>query len=189
MRFKTGILSVLLLTTLMIMSYNVPEGWVKAGSQPDKYDMGTDPGAGRKGGNAATIKSIGKDIKGSGTLMQNIAADNYKEKRIRLTGYVKATDVAGWAGLWLRVDGKNVKLPLAFDDMSNRPIKGTCDWTKCKVVLDVPKNAVNIAYGGILNGMGQIWFDNLKFDVVGSNVPTTDKTVVPKAPTNLNFKK
>ena len=188
MKFKIGFSAAILAFAITIMSYNLPEGWVKAGSVPERYDMGTDPGAGQKGGNAATIKSIGIP-NGFGTLMQTIAADNYKGKRIRLTGYIKTKDVMTSAGLWFRVDGKDGGQPLAFDNMQNRPIAGNTDWVKCRIVLDVPKNAAVIAYGALLTGAGQIWFDNLKFDVVGSNVPTTDKTEVPKAPTNLNFRK
>ena len=174
---------------MVVMSYNLPEGWVKGGTQPDKYEMGTDPGSGHKGANAATIKSIAKDLRGSGMLLQNVSADNYKGKRVRLTGTLKSVDLDKWAGLWVRIDGKNTKQHLAFDDMADRPVKGTSDWVKCKIVLDVPAAATNISYGAVLNGSGQVWFDNLRFDVVSSSVPTTDKPVEHKAPTNLNFRK
>ena len=45
-------------------------------------------------------------------------------KRIRLSGHARSKDVSDWAGLWMRVDGPKGE-PLAFDNMQQRPIKGT----------------------------------------------------------------
>jgi hypothetical protein len=36
-------------------------------------------------------------------LDQILAADNYRGERVRLSGFVKAKFIAGWAGLWMRV--------------------------------------------------------------------------------------
>lgn len=57
--------------------------------------------------------------------------------------------------------------------MQGRPIKGTSGWKKYEIVLDVPNEASNIAFGALLNGTGQIWVDNVHFDIVGNSVPTT----------------
>ncbi|MEI8279245.1 MAG: hypothetical protein WCG87_05735 [Bacteroidota bacterium] len=180
----------------LLMSYDIPKGWIRAGSSPESYDMGTDPGSGMKGGNAATIKSTEPHIKGFGTLMQNFDATEYRGKRIRLSGYVKAKEVKLWAGLWLRIDGKDYdgkRKTTAFDNMFNRAIIGTKDWTKCEIVLDVSQDATNIAFGALMDGNGQIWFDGLKIEEVSKDVPTTasgniDSTGKSKRPTNLDFK-
>lgn len=177
----------LLLVAFAVSSYDVPKGWFKAGSKPNDYDMGTDVGAGRNKQNAATIKSTSKKINGFGTLMQNFAPDKYLGKRIKLTAYMKSVDVDDWAGMWLRVDGSEGTKSLSFDNMQDRPIKGTKDWTKCEIVLDVPEGATNIAYGSLLAGTGQIWFDGLKFEVASPAVQTTD--MKSKEPQNLNFEK
>jgi hypothetical protein len=177
----------------IIMSYDMPKGWIAAGNKAQDYEMGTDPGAGHNGKNAATIRSVRRKIEGFGTLMQTFAADKYKGKRLRLTGYIKAADVEDWAALWFRVDGKtmnpvtgkNVRKVLSFDNMSTRPITGTQDYTKCEIVLDVPDSATYIAYGALLDGTGQIWFDNLKFDVVTTDVPVTSSKRTE--PFNMDF--
>jgi hypothetical protein len=39
------------------------------------------------------------------------------------------------------------------------------------VTLDVPNDARVIAFGVIDGGTGQVWLDELKFDVVGAEVP------------------
>lgn len=187
--------SVLLLgTTVALLSFDTPTGWFNAGSKPKSYEMGIDKGAGQDGKNAATIKSIDKKIDGFGTLMQQSKPDKYLGKRVRMTGFVKSENVSTWAGLWLRVDQSGSQQPLSFDNMGDRPIKGTTGWTKYEIVLDVPNNASLIAYGALLDGTGQIWFDNITFEVVGDNVPTTGsvngkKSATQDEPTNLDFEK
>lgn len=184
----------LILTTMTFFSFDLPIGWHKTGSSPESYDMGIDKGAGQDGKNAATIKSI-KKTKGFGTLMQSCFADKYLGKRIKMTGYVKSLDVKGWAGLWLRVDPKleGGKL-LGFDNMVDRPIKKTTEWRKYEIVMDVPSNANNLAYGALLVGQGQIWFGDIHFEVVDNSVSLTSKeckvcSTILNDPTNLNFEK
>jgi hypothetical protein len=62
---------------------------------------------------------------------------------------------------------------LAFDNMQNRPIKGTTDWKQYESILDVPEEAANIAFGVLLSGAGKAWLNDVKFEIVGSQVPTT----------------
>ena len=203
-------------TTAALLSFDLPlpEGWLKAGDKPDSYEMGIakDEGMDKNtqtpikigqydlmvesgvGKNCATIKSISKKIDGFGTLMQSCLPDKYLGKRVRMSGYLKSKDVAEWAGFWMRVDQPN-STPLnslSFDNMEDRAIKGTTDWKKYEIVLDVPLRASNIAYGVLLSGTGQVWFDNLNFEVVDKSVPTTDKgrNFMPlKEPANLDFEK
>jgi hypothetical protein len=174
--------------TLTLFSFDLPEDWFKAGNKSKSYDMGIDKGAGQNGKNVATIKSIDKIIDGFGTLMQTCSSQKYLGQRIRMSGFVKSKDVKEKAGLWLRVDQPDSKKPLAFDNMHDRPISGTGDWKKYEIVLDVPLNASKLAYGALLAGTGQIWFDNLNFEIVDSTIALTDRKE-NKEPVNLNFEK
>lgn len=191
MKSRLSILSAIAL--LVLCSYDLPNGWFAAGSKPKSYEMGTDKGAGQNGLNAATIKSIDKQITGFGTLMQQSMPGAYLGKRVRMTGYMKSSKVTSWAGLWLRVDQAGSTQSLSFDNMSDRPIKGTTEWTKCEIVLDVPSNASMLAYGALLSGTGQIWFDNIKFEIVDNTVPITGNgpksSATVDGPTNLDFEK
>lgn len=193
MKSRTALLAIAAL--IILCSYDIPAGWFIAGSKPQSYSMGVDKGAGENGSNAATIKSIDKNITGFGTLMQNCLPNAYAGKRVRMTGVMKSTDVKGWAGLWLRVDQANSTQSLAFDNMNDRPVKGTTVWTKYEIVLDVPATASKLAYGALLSGEGQIWFDNIRFEIVDTTVPTTGRSGEGKSnstfdnPTNLDFEK
>lgn len=186
---KNYLLRSILITTATLaflsFDFDKAEGWGRAGSKPDSYDMGIDKGAGMDGKNCASIKSKDKRIEGFGTLMQNFSPDKYIGKKIRMAGYMRSKDVEKKAGFWLRIDKTDSKTIL--DNMHDRPVKGNTEWTKYEIVLEVPETAKNIAFGALLSGTGQIWFDNLSFEIANDSVPTTKK---PKEePTNLNFDK
>lgn len=177
----------------VLLAFDLPSGWFKAGTNPGGYDMGIVTGAGQDGNNAATIKSIDKNVNGFGTLMQQCKPGKYLGKRVKMTAFVKTENVAAWAALWMRVDQAESKQSLAFDNMHNRPIKGTTDWTKYEIELDVPPNASLIAYGAMLSGTGQMWFDKVTFEITGEYKPQTGGTEKSRAtqeePTNLDFEK
>ncbi len=169
---------------LVLFSFDLPKGWIIAGSKPKSYDMGTDIGAGRDGKNCATIQSKKNKIDGFGTLMQKITPEKYLGKRIRMSAYVKTENVVDWCGLWMRCDGFEGKL-LAFDNMGSRPIKGTTDWKKYEVVLDISDKTQFIAFGTLLDGTGKVWIDEIIFEIVDSSVPTTQ--TYSSTPQNLSF--
>jgi hypothetical protein len=184
---------ILCLLILISSSFDVPKGWFIAGATPSDYEMGIDPGSGQGGGNAATIKSKKDKAKSWATLMQDFNPGKYLAKRIKMTAYMKTKDVKTKAAFWLRVDQQGSRSAMSFDNMMNRPIKGTTDWTKYEIVLAVPPKASNIAYGALLGGPGQIWFDNFSFEVVDDATPTTnltkDRDSQQAEPFNVDFEK
>ena len=192
MNLKTLKSLFLIIAIGMLLSFDLPSNWHRAGSNPEGYDMGLDKGTTYDGKNAATIKSNNKKTKGFGTLMQSCSAEKYLGKKVRMTGYVKSLDVKGWAGIWLRVDNDDTNRALAFDNMQNRPILKTTDWKKYEIVLDVPKKADGLAYGALLVGKGQIWFTDITFEILGDIEPLDNKKCVVCTkkliePTNLRF--
>ena len=170
-------------------SEETPKGWFPAGSHPKDYKMSVDRAVAHSGKASALLKSVAPQPAGFGTLMQTFKADAFRGKRVRMSGYARSQDVKTWAGLWMRVDGQRGE-PLGFDNMQDRAIKGTSDWKKYEIVLDVPESAQEIAFGLLLTGAGQVWMDDLDFAIVGKDVPTTgpkSSAGVPPAPVNLDF--
>jgi len=158
--------------------HGLPEKWFVTGSHPTSYKMGTDNSISKTGDYSAVIKSSADKITGFGTLMQQCSPDKFIGKRVKLSGYMKSENVSDWAGLWFRVDADTVTV--SFDNMhdgkKNISVKGSSDWKKYEIVLDVPLNSTLLSYGALLSGTGQIWFDNLTFEIVDNNVETTGIT-------------
>lgn len=196
MKSRLLIISVILTSVgLFLSSFELPANWHKAGSKPDAYNMGIDPGSAPTGGHAATIQSVKKKIAGFGTLMQTCKAEKYLGKRVRMSAMLKTSDVQEWSGIWLRIDKYGENQPLAFDNMAsgktNRSVQGSTDWQRVEIVLDVSPEADEMAYGALLVGTGRIWFDNVQFEVVGKDVPVTADSKSSaeglKEPANLDF--
>ena len=174
------------------MQKGLPKGWVLSGSHPGEYEMGMDYEIVHQGKTSAYIKAK-EDVTHGGftTLMQIFKADKYRGKRLRLTAFIKSKSVKDWAGLWMRVDGKDTE-PLAMDNMQNRPIKDTTNWEPYSVVLDIKEEALGIAFGILLSGEGCIWADSFRLDEVDEKVPSTDLAEIfyetlSEEPTNLQF--
>jgi hypothetical protein len=165
----------------------VPEGWLLAGSNPRNYETGLDPQASYQGLPSAYLKAKPSAMEGFGTLMQEFSAGRYAGKRVRLRASVKAEEVVDWAGLWMRVDKGSTAV--GFDNMMDRPIKGTSTWQNYEVILDAPQDATAIALGILLSKSGSVWLNNVKFESIGLDAPPTGKapTRLPESPTNLTF--
>jgi len=142
---------------------------------------------------SAYVKSIEPAIDGFGGMMQMCSAENYRGKRLRFRAWMKTADANdGGAHLWFRVDGAERNAILQFDNMDSRPVKGTADWQEYSIVLDIPANAIALAYGFFISGTGQAWVSDARLEEVGLEVPSTNMNSnrtqgLPKSPVNLTF--
>lgn len=151
-----------------------------------------------RGGKSGCILSVDATSNDWGTLMQSFYADDYRGMRVRFSGWMKTLRVSGWAGLWMGVDTESLE-QVAYDDMEDRYVEGTTDWTRYEVVLDVDEYAAVINIGVKLTGTGQVWIDDCNFEVVDKGVPVTDqfplgikrrydlRRTLFNEPVNLNF--
>jgi hypothetical protein len=150
-------------------------GWMLAGSAPEAYEQGEVEEYGLSA--SRYLRSTRPSIDGFGTTMRTTDAAGARGGRLRLSASVKSEDVAAWAGLWMRVDGavsaQGRRDMLAFDNMEDRPIRGTTDWRQYQVVLDVPEGAEYLAFGVLLEGTGQVWFKNFSVEPVERSVRVT----------------
>lgn len=163
------------------------KGWLVTGSSPQQYIFGTEHVDGTAG-KAAYIKARTPSPSGFGSLGQLISADNYRGQRLRLSAQIKTSNAAR-AQLWMRVDGPDTRL-LGFYNMGDKPVVGTTDWKRYDVVLDVPAEAMNIAFGYFLSGDGIVWATDFKLEPVGKDVAVSKFPNEKKylgGPENMNF--
>jgi hypothetical protein len=167
---KRQLVATLLALAVSLGADEVPDGWLKAGHHPEDYEVGLDRATRHVGEASAFIKSNGRGAEGFATLMQTVDATVYRHKRVRFSAFVKSEEVAKWAGLWVRVDGQpqGSRYPkaLAFDNMHDRPIRGTTDWARYEIVVDVRKDAHTLSYAVQLSGPGRVWIDDVKVEVL-----------------------
>lgn len=157
--------------------------WIITGTAPDKYKTGIDRTVFHTGTASAFIQSETEDFTPDeyATIMQQFRAERFLGKRVRFSAFVKALEVEGWAGLWMRLDGK-FSVTLKLDNMQNRSIKGSVNWNLYSCVLDVPQETELINIGILLNGKGRVWMDNVSFQEVDKTIPVTDFEIQKEYP-------
>lgn len=159
------------------------------GSKPGLYETGRE-GEKYNGETVYFLKSKQTITEEFGTIMRNINAAEYINKRVKMSGFIKTEELESWAGMWMRVDSYEQGKMLGFDNMSTRPIKGTSDWQKYEIVLDVSKGSAGIAFGILLSGNGKMWMAEPTLEVVGIDVASTnmlDEEYLKKAGENSDM--
>jgi erythromycin esterase len=136
-------------------------GWYQGGKG---YTVSVDTLVSYSGNKGLRIKQV--FVGQFGVARSSFPIDDAKGKHLRYTGFIKTENItSGFASLWWRVDGSAGILN--FDNMDGRGAKGTTDWTKYTIELDIDKNANSINFGVGLAGNGTAWFDKLKIELDG----------------------
>lgn len=92
----------------------------------------------------------------------------FKGKTIRVEGFIKTEDVSGDTGLFLRLNRD--KAVLKYHDESYLKHQGTHDWKAFTIRQEYLPETNAIYVGGILNGEGTVWFDQLKVTLDGQPI-------------------
>ncbi len=95
---------------------------------------------------------------------------------IELRGFLRTEEVSGFAGLWMREDSRSGSVQ--FDNMQNRGIKGTTDWTEYIVRLPADVRAIELIFGVLVVGEGKVWADNLELLVDGKPIMEAPKRII-----------
>ncbi len=106
--------------------------------------------------NNGYIYSKVKNPSGSGVLGDHVKVipSHYGETG-RFNIELKSDIAKGWSGLWIHTSDKNHRV-LGFDNMSDRPIKGTTSRNKYQNTIYIPKGARYIGFGVLLQGEGRV---------------------------------
>ena len=160
--------------SLLTIDAGIPQGWFRVGGIVASYVVGIDNHTVHGGGAALAIGGIDTSVRFFSGVGQEIRADTYRGKRVRLRGWVRQIGIVGSdIGLWMRIDGPGVTQ--GFDNFSTRPLKGTADWHQVEIILDVPANAIGIAFGALMSGKGELLVDDMTFEVIPPTGPTTNQ--------------
>lgn len=155
------------------LAYQRPSAWVDYG----EYDVLPDSVVKRSGKYALKIASNKKED-GFGYGMYTIPA-LYKGNQLKLEGYIKTEDLKGGkAGLFLRIDGDGKVL--AFVEEEDQVVREDIAWTKFSVETAYLANAESIKVGGVLQGQGKAWFDDLKVTIDGKDIQTLEPIIKEK---------
>ncbi|WP_452222075.1 S41 family peptidase [Lacinutrix salivirga] len=157
----------------VINSNRFPENW-KNNAQ-GSYTTQLDSTTVQKGNYSLVIE--GNNEADNVNVLVSSLSENYKGKTIVFSGYIKTENITeGYAGLWMRIDPQ-----IAFDNMMHNGVKGTTDWQKYEIELQMnPEKTDNIVFGALLVGTGKMWIDNLKITVDGKSVEDGNLEIIKR---------
>ena len=157
---------------------DVPIHWLSVGPAHEQFTVEREMQGNTEG--ESGVRYSGQDVPANefATITQfALGVNELIGQRIRFSVDVSTDLESGWAGAWMRVDGKANNDILQFDNMEERPIEGKTEWQTYSVVLDVPVDTARIAYGILSTGDGDVWIDNAILEVVGNEIPSTNMFV------------
>ena len=145
------------------------EPWGLDAMQPSLYEVGTQASLSPDRHAIAFLRSRPDATSyDAANLTEWFRAKLYRAKQMRFSVLVKTDSVPEGAGLFMVSDDFNPSLP---GPDSERPIRGSHDWQRYALEMDVPADALTISIGVHLAGSGQVWLDDVRFEAVGSDVP------------------
>lgn len=149
--------------------------WRLTGPEAGNYVAGVDAQVVRDGRPSAFLRSEPRGLPGSASVTQKRPATELHGKRLRVGAWVRAEDLNGAGGLWMRVDRPS-KPMVAFDNLRARPAGASAsgEWVWSEVVLDVPPDASEVSFGLMLSNGGAAWLNGLTIEEVDPSVPTTE---------------
>jgi hypothetical protein len=145
-----------------------PEGWFSIQHAGDlSYLFKLDKSVHHAGANSLRIDNVGPEPFGS--IYQQLAAQPYIGKRLRFSAWLRSENVTGsltGGGGVLLIQAMQAGAPLAWNHMRDTPVRGTQDWARYGIELDVPPGADQIEVGAMLHGPGKLWFDDAELEIV-----------------------
>lgn len=171
----------------------MPEGWMASRHAMlldgtagfDGYEIGIDTAVAGSSP-SLTLHAIAaqrKDAPSVGHAFQTVTG--YAGQRVRFSGQLRAEAAGGWAGLYLGLGENDVLAPLTLGQPgvekklpAGAPLPAADGvWREVSVVMDVPADEPFLTLGVAQVGEGQVWVRELKFEVVGPEVPPTTTPV------------
>jgi hypothetical protein len=148
------------------------EGHVRPGARPrfeprnttfadglDRWQLdGGDDYSAATEGSAVILSSAVAKPSGSAAVLQTVFADEFHGAPVRFRGEFRTQDVAGQAGLCLRILAKGWQHPGRVEERV--VTAGSRDWGREEISAWVPEGTDIIQFGIILTGSGRVWLRN-----------------------------
>jgi len=161
-------------------------GWRAVSMHPDLYTIGTTKTEGMQESEVLVVAQRApaprrpgpNGLTGpNGTVGRTVPAGAFPGHRVRLSARLKTRDAVRVQMYLTAIRPAGSSLSY---NMSDRPIRGTTDWRTYQIVMDVPPDTSNFAYGFFLaggyedflprDGNGIAWGDSFKLEIVGKDV-------------------
>lgn len=152
----------------------IPNDWLLRGSASKNYELRSDRTTAFTGNFSAVLIAHDKDVSPnlSGSGIQAVLAAPYIGKRIELSAMLRGENMRNAGSVWMYVTDPS-RVIIAYQVAQMSPTADPGEWTRYRVVIDIPFHGEVLAYGFTLQGKGKLWADDVHLRVVDNNVAVT----------------
>lgn len=155
-------------------SIQIPKDWLLRGSGSKNYELRSDRDTAFTGNFSALLSAHEKDVSPnlSGSGIQAVLAAPYVGTRVELSVVLRGEGMRNAGSVWMYVTDPS-RVIIAYQVAQMSPTADVGEWTRYRVVMDVPFHGEVLAYGFTLQGKGKLWADDVHLRVVDNAVPVT----------------
>jgi len=126
------------------------------------YRFTVDTANPHSGERSMRIDNTGPDVYGA--VAQSIDGKPLAGKRARLSGWLR-THEASQGGAMLTLTALVNGALVAYNHMSEAPVKGSTAWTRYTITLTIPARVERVEVGAMLQGKGSLWLDDVELSI------------------------
>ena len=108
----------------------------------------------------------------SGSGIQAVLANNYIGTRVELSAMLRGEDMRNAGAIWMYVTDPS-RVIIAYQVAQMSPTGNPAEWTRYRVIMDIPFHGEVLAYGFTLQGKGKLWVDDVHLRIVDNAIPVT----------------
>lgn len=146
---------------------NRPSQWSLPDSAYYGYNAASDRNCRKHGGSSLRLERTDTTKQSWALFSQELPDTLVAGHEIELSGWIRTEEVTeGFADLFLiRSDTTDDDLLTA--DAPGRGQRGTTEWRRMELRLQLPDSASGVRFGGLLKGGGRAWFDRFEIRIDG----------------------
>jgi hypothetical protein len=166
------------------------KGWFFLSQFPSDYDHGIDENAGPQGQRSALIRLDTKaasrhypnTAQAHGGYLQAVSAVPFRGGKVEIQANLRCEGVTHGATIWARAD----TMPghtLTFDNLKEASegwLFGDAPWSRRRIVIDVPPEAITLNFGFFLKGLGSLWAANFSVEKAPDTAALTARPIEPQ---------
>ncbi|SET88376.1 S41 family peptidase [Hymenobacter actinosclerus] len=140
-------------------------GW--STSNGKGYSIGLDSVEGRQGRYVVRLREAGAKDGQFGRVGQRIPVW-FQGRSITLSGFMKTEQVSASGRVYLTLLQTDAGgATVAYGNTARQTVRGTTGWQRYEVTLPLNADATELFFGGILEGQGTAWLDDLQLTIDG----------------------
>ncbi len=166
------------------------KGWFFLSEFPLDYDHGLDENTALLGRRSALIRLDAETAarhypdpaRAHGGYLQSVAALPFHGGRVEIQANLRCEEVTHGATIWARVDAMPGHT-LAFDNLKQASegwLFGDVPWSRRRIVIDVPPEAITLNFGFFLKGLGSLWAANFSVEKAPDTAGPTAPPIEPQ---------